>query len=207
MTSSWAADGPRAWAGLAALLVAGTLVAQVVPSTVLDWQPDLAATQPWRWWTAAFVHWSGQHLLGNLLATLLVAAYGVAAAVPLRVSLAWFGAWPLAHIGLLLQPDLLHYGGLSGVLHAGVAVVTLWLVWAGRGRRRAIGVAMLLGLLAKLVGEQPWGPALRQADGWDIAIAPLAHSTGAVAGAVTLLLACVGLRGRRVATATAHRPR
>ena len=27
---------------------------------------------------------------------------------------AWFVAWPLTHLGLLLQPSLLHYGGLSG---------------------------------------------------------------------------------------------
>ena len=190
-----------AWAWLAALWVAATLLAQFAPSAWLDWQPGLAWQQPWRWWTAAFVHWSAQHLLGNLLATALVVAYGMAAAVPLCITLAWFLAWPLTHLGLLLQPDLLHYGGLSGVLHAGVACTTLWLVWAGRGRRRAIGVAMLLGLLAKLFSEQPWGPALRQTEGWDIAIAPLAHSTGALAGLLMggLCLAAAGsLRRQRV---------
>jgi rhomboid family GlyGly-CTERM serine protease len=187
----------NAWAWLAALLAAGTVLAQLMPSTGLDWQPGLAWSQPWRWWTAAFVHWSGQHLLGNLLATALVAAYGLAAAVPRGISVAWVLAWPLTHLGLLVQPDLLHYGGLSGVLHAGVAATTLWLVVAGRGRRRAIGVAMLLGLLAKLVSEQPWGAALRHAEGWDIAIAPLAHSTGALAGALMAVLVMLAARSQR----------
>jgi hypothetical protein len=92
---------------------------------------------------------------------------------------------------------LLHYGGLSGVLHAGVASTTLWLVVAGHGRRRAIGGAMALGLVAKLLSEQPWGPALRQSAGWDIAIAPLAHSTGAIAGALTCALCMVWAGSRR----------
>jgi rhomboid family GlyGly-CTERM serine protease len=191
------------WLTVAAVLAAGTALAPFAPSPWLDWQPALVWSQPWRWWTAAWVHWSDQHLLGNLLATALVAAYGLAAAVPARVALAWFLAWPLTHLGLLLQPDLLHYGGLSGVLHAGVMVVTLWLVWAGRGRRQAIGVAMLLGLVAKLLSEQPWGPALRQTDGWDIAIAPLAHSTGAVAGALTLSVTLI----LRVLTGSRRRQR
>ena len=39
-------------------------------------------------------------------------------------------ARPLTQLGLLMRPDLLHYGGLSGVLHAGVAAAALWLVRA-----------------------------------------------------------------------------
>jgi hypothetical protein len=34
----------------------------------------------------------------------------------------------------------------------------------------------------KLLIEAPWGPALRHPPDWDIAIAPLAHATGAIAG-------------------------
>ena len=41
----------------------------------------------------------------------------------------------------------------------------------------------------KVLGETPWGPALRHPEGWGIAVAPIAHATGAVAGAVCALIA------------------
>jgi hypothetical protein len=49
---------------------------------------------------------------------------------------AWVCAWPLTQLGLLMRPDLSHYGGLSGVLHAGAAIVALHLVWRGARARR-----------------------------------------------------------------------
>ena len=177
------------WAALAAALAAGALLLWWAPAALLDWQPQWALTEPWRLWSAAFVHWSPLHLGANLLGTALVAALGVAAAAPTRLAGAWFVAWPLTHLGLLARPELAHYGGLSGVLHAGVAATALWLVCAARGRRRAIGVALLAGLLAKLLTEEPWGAALRHPAGWDIAIAPLAHATGTLAGALCAVVA------------------
>ncbi len=178
----------QAWLALAALLAAGSVLAWWAPAWTLDWQPTLASSEPWRAFTAAFVHWSPLHLGANLGATAAVAAFGWAAKLPPRAALAWGVAWPLTHVGLLLRPELAHYGGLSGMLHGGVAVVVLWLLVLERGRRRAIGAMVAAGLVAKLWLEQPWGPALRQAADWDIALAPLSHATGAVAG-----LLCGGL--------------
>ena len=177
-----------AWTSLAALLAAGSLLAWFAPAALLDWQPELAGHEPWRWWSAAFVHWSSLHLGANLLGAALVAALGQVGDLSRRAALAWFIAWPLTQLGLLLQPDLLHYGGLSGVLHAGVAVAAVTLVQGERGRRRAIAGALLFGLAVKLLLEAPWGPPLRHPADWDIAVAPLAHSTGAVCGAVLALL-------------------
>jgi len=134
------------------------------------------------------VHWSPLHLGANLLGTALVAALGQVGALPPRAALAWLIAWPLTQLGLLLQPELMHYGGLSGVLHAGVAVAAVTLVLDEQGRRRAIAAALLLGLAVKLLLEAPWGPPLRHPADWDIAVAPLAHSTGAVCGALLALL-------------------
>jgi hypothetical protein len=183
-----AAAPGRLWLALSAALAAGALLAWSAPTAWLDWQPGLVWQQPWRWWTAAGVHWSERHLAGNLAATALVAAYGWAARAPAPVAGAWFLAWPLTHLGLLLQPTLAHYGGLSGVLHAGVAAVSWWLAWAGSGQRRVVGLLMLAGLAAKLVLEAPWGDPLRHSAGWDIALAPLGHATGSLAG-----LLCTGL--------------
>ena len=182
-------EGARLWLWLAAVLMGGSMFGWWLPSAWLDWQPDLFAAQPWRAWTAAFVHWSPLHLSSNLLAAAVVGAFGVAAQLPRAQALAWFLAWPLTHAALLVKPDLAHYGGLSGVLHAGVAVVCLWLLVAARGHRRAVGAAVALGLVIKLVSESPWGPALQHSVEFDIAVAPIAHATGAVAGLLCAALA------------------
>jgi rhomboid family GlyGly-CTERM serine protease len=187
MAAVWRAPG-RLWLGLGGALVLGSLLAWWLPAPLLDWQPRYAASQPWRAWTGALVHWSPQHLATNLLAAAVVAAYGAAAHLPARCAVAWLLAWPLTLVGLLWLPDLLHYGGLSGVLHGGVAITTLWLVVCGPAPRRAIGAAVLTGLLVKLWSEAPWGPALRHWPEWDIAVAPLAHASGALAGALALLV-------------------
>ena len=185
----------RAWAGLAVLLVLGSLLAWWAQATWLDWQPARAASEPWRAWTAAFVHWSELHLGANLGATAAVAGFGWAAGLPSRATLAWAAAWPLGHFGLLLRPELAHYGGLSGVLHGGVAVAVLWLLVLGRGRRRIVGALVGCGLVAKLLLEQPWGPVLQHSAAWDIALAPLAHSTGALAGLLCAALALAAAGG------------
>ena len=174
----------RLWVWTSALLALGAVLAGWVDSAWLDWQPQLAWPQPWRWWTAAWVHWTPMHLGANLLATALVGAYGWAARVPYPVALAWLASWPLTHLALLSRPELLHYGGLSGLLHAGVAAVTLWLALRGQGGQRTIGWLMLLGQSVKLLVEQPWGPVLHPPGELDVWVAPLAHATGTLAGAL-----------------------
>lgn len=186
MISAPASD--RGWPALAALLAAASLLAWWWPAALIDWQPALAHSQPWRAWSAAFVHWSGLHLGANLAGAAVVGALGVVGQLPARMALAWFAAWPLTHAGLLLRPELAHYGGLSGVLHAGVAVAALWLLVRSHGRRRLIGAAIAGGLLVKVAAEAPWGPALRHGGGWDIATAPFAHASGVAAGALCAAL-------------------
>jgi multisubunit Na+/H+ antiporter MnhE subunit len=87
---------------------------------------------------------------------------------------------------------------LSGVLHAGVAVATLWLMVTARGRTRLIGTSVFVGMLVKLASEEPWGPPLRLGTGFDIATAPLAHATGAAAGLLCAAL-CLVLQPARPA--------
>lgn len=177
----------NAWAALAAGLAAGSAVAWWLPAAALDWQPARAA-EAWRFVTAAFVHWSPLHLGANLAGCLIVGAFGVRGRVPARAALAWALAWPLTHAALLLQPGLAHYGGASGVLHAGVAVAALWIARAERGRPQVIGLAVLGVLAVKILLEEPWAGPLAHPAGWDIAVAPLAHAAGALAGAAMVLL-------------------
>lgn len=188
----------HAWPIVATLYALCALACWPLPREAFDWQPALAASQPWRAFSAIGVHYSSAHLIGNLAGVALAALYGVVAQVPPRLAWAWLAAWPLTHLGLLVRPELLHYGGLSGVVHAGVAAITLWVLVSARTRaQRWVGALVAIGFVAKLVSEAPWGPVLRHPAGWDIAIAPLVHTTGAIAGA-----ACAGVAlwlGRRSA--------
>lgn len=175
--------GARGWVALAAGLGVATLAAWLWGSPqALDWRPTDVVAEPWRAWTAAAVHLSAMHLGANLVGLLLVGALGIVADVSRRSTLAWFAAWPMTQLGLLLRPDLAQYAGLSGVLHAGVAVAAVHLIANGPRARRLIGAAILIGLVAKVLSESPWGPAVVQRAGWDIGIAPFAHACGTLAG-------------------------
>ena len=176
--------GPLAWGALAAALAMAALALQGAPPGLVDWQPSLAWSQPWRLWSAGLVHLSMGHLYANLAGCVVVGAFGIAACVNMTGVAAWLLAWPLGHAALAWQPQLLHYAGLSGLLHAGVAVAALPLAWRGTGSSRWVGTAVLGGLAAKVLFERPWLAAVQQVPGWDIPIAPVAHLAGALAGLV-----------------------
>jgi len=173
----------HAWGGLAALLAALALAGWGMPREAIDWQPTLALTQPWRSFSAIGVHYSTQHLLANLAGAAAVGVLGIAARAPSSAAWAWAIAWPLTQLGLLVEPALVHYGGVSGVLHAGVAVISVVLLWRPDApTRRWVGLALLAGLVVKVLLEAPWGAPLRHPGGIDIAVAPLAHASGLLAG-------------------------
>ncbi len=177
------------WLLISAALGLGSVLVWWVDRTLLDWQPQRAWPEAWRWWSAALVHFTPLHLGLNLLATALVAAYGWAARVPGVVALAWVASWPFTQLALLARPELAHYGGLSGILHGGVAATTLWLMLRGDGAQRVIGWMMFAGQCLKLLLEQPWGAALHAPSELDVAVAPLAHASGSIAGALLTWLA------------------
>jgi rhomboid family GlyGly-CTERM serine protease len=189
--------GAALWLGLSATLAAAAAALSFAPRAALDWQPALALAQPWRAWSAAFVHWTPWHLGANLIGCAVVAAFGVAARVPTRATVAWLAAWPLSHAALALQPALASYGGLSGVLHAGVAIAAWHLLRHDAGSRRTIGAAVMAGLVIKLLFERPWGAPTQSVAGWDFAVAPLAHATGAIAGIACAALADAATSLRR----------
>lgn len=180
--------GAAPWLCACAALMLASLLAWPVERGLLDWQPARAWAEPWRWWSAALVHLSALHLRLNLLAAALVAAYGWAARVNAAVTWAWIASWPLTHLALLAQPQLLHYGGLSGVLHGGVAATSVWLVLRGNGGERTVGALMLVGQGVKLLLEAAWDAPLQAPAELDVAVAPLAHASGSIAGAGLALL-------------------
>ncbi|WP_343636723.1 rhomboid family intramembrane serine protease [Roseateles sp.] len=190
----------RAWLLVAMALAVGAMAAWIQPPQVqaaMAWQPELFAREPWRAISAALLHWSPQHLIANLAGCAVVGLLGVAARLTARDAAAWLLAWPLTQIGLLIEPALTRFGGASGVLHAGVAVAAIGMMRmrASHGRERVIGGLIALGLAVKVAAERPLsGPPLRAWDGWDIAIAPLAHLTGLLAGVAAAL--CCALAAR-----------
>ena len=86
---------------------------------------------------------------------------------------------------------------LPGVLHAGVAVAALQIARRRRGAPRLIGIAVLGGLVLKIVLEAPWASTLAHPRGWNIAVAPLAHAAGALSGALLHTLLHTRLKPRR----------
>ncbi|MEN9417754.1 MAG: hypothetical protein RI988_1374 [Pseudomonadota bacterium] len=226
----------HAWALLAALLdlgalggqFAGAFVGETAAREALGWVPGHALTEPWRAWTAAWVHLNGAHLTGNLLACVAVGAFGQFAAWAVRAApgtggtgrdggtfepltddaitpawtLAWLAAWPLTHLLLAAEPRVTGYAGLSGVLHAGVAVATLGLLVQGRGRARAVGAAVLAGLVVKLALEQAWRAPVQALQDGDMPVAVAAHAAGACAGlacgAAALLVRRATMRSGRL---------
>ena len=265
-----------AWVMLTALLCAGAAIVTamsagngVVQATAplanaLDWQAALGLREPWRLWTCAWVHWSAAHLLVNLVGAIVVAFVGWRARLSAAAALAWFLAWPTTQLAMAalgserVAAAMPHYGGLSGVLHAGVVVLGLSLAWPvvrartrlpaapsrmdtgfvatrasaiepsritegpwamtemgthtvlpvstldqaapvaeiGRPlRERWIGVAIVAGTLLKVLFEAPWDLAPRPSEALGMAVAPVAHACGVLAG----LVAWGGVRllGRR----------
>lgn len=194
----------RAWVSVAALLAVLALLGAGLPSDWLVWRRD-APLQLWRWWTPVAVHWTPGHLIANLASCALLGWLGWSARLPAHAAIAWLLAWPLTHLGLWLDgPDsaLQRYAGLSGVLHAGAAVAGLAML-ADRtsGAMRALGAAVLAGLVWKLATEKPWAAAVATLEAWSFPVAVLAHATGALGGACAfwLVCLCVGFRRRHPA--------
>lgn len=185
--TSPASPHPSRWLLLCAGLALLSVLAWPAPRDLLDWQPERLGAQPWRAVTAAFVHWTPRHLAANLAGCAVLALLGWRASLGGRAAVAGLVALPLTQLGLLLQPELVRYAGLSGVLHGLVAITALTLLTRS-GRDRWIGIGIALGLAAKLALEQPLGPVLRPTPGFDFPVAPFAHLSGAVAGALAWTL-------------------
>jgi rhomboid family GlyGly-CTERM serine protease len=178
------AEGGRSasWLVASAALAAGSIAAQAIDPSYLDWRRAVAASEPWRLWSAALVHWTPYHLVANLAGVGVVALWGWRARAGWRGTLAWAACWPLVQASLWLAPGLNRYGGLSGVLHAGVAVAAVMLACRGSGRSRWVAWAVLAGLIAKVLSEAPWGPPLRPTADPALMLAPWAHAAGTVLG-------------------------
>ncbi|HPK31125.1 MAG TPA: rhomboid family intramembrane serine protease [Ottowia sp.] len=183
---------PRAWAtacGALALASAAFWLAAgsgwLLPQNWI-WHADGWPRAPWTLLTGALVHFQAPHWLGNLLALGAVAVLGAALGATGRDALALLVAWPLGTLALLLWPEVGGYWGLSGPIHAGVAVLAL------RALRepgtRWLGRLLMAGLVFKLGLEAGWANPVGFNDAWGFNVVYAAHLTGAAAGLATALV-------------------
>lgn len=184
----WPAESPRPWLALCLVLAIGAAVAYGWPASMLEWRPEAAREQPWRLFSALFAHRSGVHLAANAAVLVMVAAIGALLHVGPRDAIAWLLCWPLVQAALWLAPAVTAYVGLSGVLHAGVAVCAVAAVRRKDAGVRAIGFALIAGLMLKTWIEAPWEQPLHQSPLLGLPVVPLAHAAGSIAGAVMALL-------------------
>jgi rhomboid family GlyGly-CTERM serine protease len=176
------------WVIAACGLTLFSLIGFFLPTFWLDWQPSLAFLQPWRWWTAVFVHYSAAHLMANLLGVVVVTAYGLAAQINLRVGVGIALAWPLMHLALLVnQPQLAHYGGLSGLLHAAVAAINVYLMLHG-SKMQTIVAIMTHAMLMVKIGFEIMPNTTHYSKALNIFVAPAAHLNGFIMGTLCAFL-------------------
>lgn len=194
--------------GLPALLLPTVPLSLPVPfwpeaAQVWALQPGLGLQQPaWTWWTTAWLHGSEAHLWRNLAGLIVLALMGAIARPGGLATLAWLTAWPLTQLGMLAEPGLGSYVGLSGVLHAGVMVLALRCLQGDRRARDGLPGAVLLAWLAgKLLMENPWAHSLVASDASAINVAPWAHLSGAAAGLLSMVAWRLAVHRRRHNTA------
>lgn len=197
-----------AWLAACAVLAVGCLCAWLGGDPAgWSWHANTWWQQPWTLWTAAFVHLSSAHLIGNLLALAALALLGHALRAGTGSALALVAAWPLGTLGLLAWPAVSRYGGASLVVHAGVAVLVVHCASRSLPRRAGQAWALVLGtgLLAKLVAERAWQQPLLFDSAWGFQVAVAAHLSGALAGLACALLAAATSAAFGRPQASAHR--
>lgn len=153
----------------------------------------LGAGQFWRVLSAHLVHVNGPHLLLNVVGLFLIGEL-LWADLPLVHGAGLMLSSALGVAGLLwwLQPQLLWYAGLSGVLHglwAGCALAGCWLrPPALHSATRIVGGAGLALLLVKMTVEWHSGPPVQTSQIIGAPVVTLAHLYGALVGAVYFLI-------------------
>ncbi len=169
------------------LLIIGAAVAIYVMPGISHWlvyeRTHLESGQWWRLISGHWVHFSPAHLVYNTLA-LAIAGYFIETRLHGRMLfLCLTGAVTTGLSVYWLAPELMFYGGLSGIVNTTVAYLCLSAFFIIKTRRRWLFVVLLMLLLAKLIVELITGASLFVHDlGRGVTPVPLAHVAGAFTG-------------------------
>lgn len=187
----------RSWLAVCALLAGGSaLVAWLtgvappvpeLPAHPLAWDASGWVRHPWTLWTSAWVHTSLGNLGGNLLAISGLAVAGAALGARRPAAIALLVAWPLATLALLIWPEVTHYSGLGGPIHAAAAVLGMHV--AGRPALKPFSPLLFAALGLKLLAERAWTQPVAFDPSWGFNVVYAAHLTGTLAGAACGALA------------------
>lgn len=191
----------RSWLVLCALHGVMSMLVWWARGDVVDaltWQSDNWTQRPWTLWTSSWVHMNTPHLIGNQVALGALTALAWVVRPTLGCALAWLLAWPLLQISLSLWPQIGYAVGLSGLLHAGIAVAAVQLL-LGRiavPQAQRWGVLLSLGLLAKLFVEQAWFYPVVWNAGNNMSVVQAAHLGGVIWGGLAGLALGLGAFSR-----------
>ncbi len=166
----------------------------------LRWRSEVWAQQPWTLLTASLTHLSDVHLLGNLVALVCLAIIGQHVGAGARDAFALLLAWPVAHLALLLWPEIRFYAGFSGLNHAlaGILVARSAINLVAKRRVSVIMLMLIPMLLAKLIWESPWAQPLRADSALGFTVVQAAHLTGFVSGVLAVMLVSAGAQLARI---------
>ncbi|EPF80722.1 rhombosortase [Acinetobacter rudis] len=160
------------------MLISASL--QVFQPYFIYWRYDLWV-EPWRIWTAHWVHVGWIHYLLNMLAFICLPFIFPRFKNRYLLSLILFLPMAISLSFYFIYPSIQAYAGFSGVLHGiYVAVALLYLQFA---KERKFALLILALVLIKLVGENIFAPSQTAA----LIGSPVlteAHVLGAVWGAV-----------------------
>ncbi len=180
-------DRLRSWRLVIGVAVISTLL-QAGGAGVRYWaryEPArLESLELWRLLTAHLVHLGWGHLWLNLAALVLIQLLFEDVLGPLEwVGTAIVSAFAIDAGLYFFDPEVQWYVGLSGVLHGLVACGA----WELLRRRSSIGALLAIGLSAKLIWEQWWGPVPLTASSVGGPVIVAAHLYGTVGGTLVAL--------------------
>ncbi len=181
--------GSQAWWLLCGGLAAACMIAWLLPvdaQLAMRWQANSWQHAPWTLWSAALTHLNAAHLAANLLSLLCLCIIGAHAGASAREALALLIAWPLAHLALLLWPQVQLYAGFSSLNHAlaGIIIARSAIDLIVNRRFQTISLLLALLLIAKLFWEMPWAQPLRPDANWGFTVVQAAHLSGFAVGFV-----------------------
>uniref|UniRef100_A0A486XQI2 Membrane protein, Rhomboid family n=1 Tax=Rheinheimera sp. BAL341 TaxID=1708203 RepID=A0A486XQI2_9GAMM len=170
------------------ILSAAILLLALLPETVQSWllyeRNALVQGQIWRAFSAHLLHSNHWHLLMNIAGLLLVMLLHGGYYHWRSLLLLWLlCAGSISSMLYLFSPQIHVYVGLSGLLHAMLAMGAIKDIQL----KQRSGILLLAGLLAKVLWEQWQGPDPALAELINASVATDAHLYGVFSGAVVAL--------------------
>lgn len=171
------------------LTVAAVLLAFVLPQAGEWLQYDRSAIAQGEWWrviTSHLTHWTGSHLLWDLIMFIALAVSAMRISKPGTYGTLLLSAILIPTAVWIFQTEMIHYRGLSGLDSALYVFVLLELIKTQSTKISSVALwMMLISFAAKVAYEFITGNTLFvQSMGANVSGVPLAHLVGGIIGAI-----------------------